>query len=199
MTREFIDWDSPPFKEEAGTPNAMAAATMVAAVKMLDEVGLDFIHRYEHNLISYAIDGLRSIPGIELYSCCEQNEKRVSLISFIMQGIHHKMLADILSAEAAIAVRNGLFCAHPYVERLLKLSNADINYYYNNPNARFPGLVRISLGIYNNYHEIDILLALLNDIARNKSYYKQKYSQNCQTRVDSLYQEWLAAPRRRLP
>lgn len=199
VTRGFIDWDSPPFKEEAGTPNAMAAAAMVAAIKTIDEIGLDYIHCYEHKLINYAIDGLRSIPGIELYSCCEQNENRVSLISFVMHGIHHKLLADILSAEAAISVRNGLFCAHPYVEKLLKLSDADINYYYNNPNARFPGLVRISLGIYNNYHEIDVFLALLNDIARNKSYYKQKYNQSRQDKGNTSYQEWLEAPRRRLP
>ncbi|MGI6091698.1 MAG: aminotransferase class V-fold PLP-dependent enzyme [Veillonellaceae bacterium] len=199
VTRNFIDWDSPPFKEEAGTPNAMAAAAMVAAIKTLDEIGLDLIHCYEQNLINYAIDRLRSIPGIELYSCCEQNENRVSLISFVMHGMHHKQLADILSAEAAISVRNGLFCAHPYVVKLLKLSDDDINYYYNNPNARFPGLVRISLGIYNNYHEIDVLIALLNDIARNKNYYKQKYSRNRQGKENSLYQEWLAASRRRLP
>ncbi|MDD4600111.1 putative cysteine desulfurase [bioreactor metagenome] len=199
VTRRFIDWDSPPYKEEAGTPNAMAAVAMVAAIRKLSGIGLNVIHDYEHNLICYAIAGMRSIPGLELYSCAAKNEKRVSLISFTLQGIHHKMLADILSVEGGISVRNGLFCAHPYVIKLLKLSDDDIDYYYNKPNARFPGLVRISLGLYNNYREIDMLLELLHRIACNRDYYKRKYSESAKARLKSIQQEWLLASRRKLP
>ena len=38
-----------------------------------------------------------------------------------------------------------------------------------------PGLVRMSLGLYNNYKEIDIFLECLDKIVRNKNYYKEKY------------------------
>lgn len=199
VTREFIDWDRPPYKEEAGTPNAMAIVAMIAAIKTLDNIGLKVIHDYEYKLISHAIDGLRSIPGIELYCCADYREQRVSLISFTLQGIHHKILADALSFEAGISVRNGLFCAHPYVQKLLKLTADDINYYYNNSNARFPGLVRISLGIYNNHYEVEEMLQLLGCIARNKDYYKQKYSEAGKARTDGSYSKWLSQPRRKLP
>lgn len=199
VTHGFIEWDGPPYKEEAGTPNAMGVIALVAAIKALNQVGLDVVHRYEVNLIRYVIEGLTTIPGVRLYSCGEDREARVSLISFTMRGMHHKLLSEILSLEAGISVRNGLFCAHPYVEKLLNLSDADIDYYYNNPNARFPGLVRISLGMYNTYHEIDVLLELLYDIARNKEYYKQKYSEALNEKLDSSRQDWFLAPRRRLP
>lgn len=188
VTRKFTIWDSPPFKDEAGTPNAMAAAAIAAAIKTFNYIGADYIYQYEHKLINYAIDGLRRIPGIKIYCSSKKNEKRVSLISFTIEDIHHKVLADILSAEAGIAVRSGLFCAHPYVIKLLKLSDKDVDYYYNNKIDRFPGLVRISLGLYNNYREIDTLLAVLTAIANKKSYYKQKYDDGR-----------LNLPRRRLP
>ena len=95
-----------------------------------------------------------SILNVKLYCQSENNDKRVSLISFNIQGIHDHVVAQILSSEAGIAVRNGLFCAHPYVEKLLKLNSDDLEYFHNNHDAPLPGLVRISFGLYNNYHEI---------------------------------------------
>lgn len=199
VTRKFIDWDDPPYKHEAGTPNAMGVAALIAAIKTLNYVGMDDIHKYERQLIDYTIEGLKCIPGIKLYCCSARREERVSLISFTLEGIQHKALADILSREAGIAVRNGLFCAHPYVQKLLSLSDDDIDYYYNNPDAKFPGLVRVSLGLYNNFSEIDVFLRLLNSIARNKGYYKKKYCSVDRPAQHSAQEAWFNIPRRRLP
>jgi len=199
VTRRFIDWDEPPYKEEAGTPNAMGVAALIAAIKTLKYVGMEDIHKYERQLIEYTIQGLKCIPGITLYCCESQHEERVSLISFTLDGVHHKLLAELLSREAGIAVRSGLFCAHPYVQKLLKLSDADIDYYHSNLDAKFPGLVRVSLGLYNNYNEIDVFLYLLNSIARNKEYYKQKYCAAARPVESSAQEAWFNVPRRRLP
>jgi len=44
------------------------------------------------------------------------------------------------------------------------------------PNSIFPGIVRVSFGLYNNFTEIDKLIYFLNQIAMNKKYYIDKYS-----------------------
>ncbi len=175
VSREFIDWDDPPYKDEAGTPNVMGVIALTAAIKTLTDVGMDTIHEYERGLISYAINGLKSVPGIRLYCCADTREQRVSLISFELAGIHHRLLAKILASEAGIAVRSGLFCAHPYVEKLLNLDTQDLEYYYNNPNKEFPGLLRASLGLYNNRSEIEGFVQFLNWVAENKKFLQEKY------------------------
>jgi len=175
VSHEFIELEDPPAKDESGTPNVIGVAALVRGIKTLGSIGMNEIHQYESDLINYAIAGLESIPKIQLYCHGEKNEKRVSLISFVMEGIHHNVLAQILSYEAGIAVRNGLFCAHPYVEKLLNMSIEELEYFHKNHDVSVPGLVRISLGLYNNYYEIDILLEKLQQISRKLNYYQQKY------------------------
>lgn len=175
VSRQFIEWDNPPTKDEVGTPNVIGVAALITAIETLNSIGMDVIHEYENNLINYAIVGLNKIPDIKLYCRSDQDENRVSLISFTIQGINHNIVAEILAREAGIAVRSGFFCAHLYVEKLLNLSNEDLEYLHNHHDVPIPGLVRISFGIYNNYHEIDRLLEFLNRIVVNKNYYKKKY------------------------
>jgi cysteine desulfurase / selenocysteine lyase len=175
VSRQFIEWSSSPAKDEAGTPNIIGVAALTAAIKTINAVGMNFICEYEKDVISYALDGLKGIPGITLYCQREQEEDRLSLISFNIQGIYHKLLAEILSYEAGIAVRNGFFCAHSYCAKLLNLSDQDLQYHHHSRDLPLPGMVRVSLGLYNNYHEVDVLIELLNRVARNKDYYKHKY------------------------
>ena len=175
VTRDFVDWTLPPAKDEAGTPNIMGVVALTAAIKTLHSMGMHVIRKYEYDLINYFVAGLQQIYGVKIYCCSEEGEERVSLISFNIEGIYHELLAQIISREAGIAVRSGLFCAHPYVEKLLNLSKKDLAYYRQHQEVPFPGMVRISFGLYNNYDEVDILLNLLNKIVENKNYYKHKY------------------------
>lgn len=176
VSHQFVEWDSPPNKEEAGTPNIMGVVALLAAIRTLESVGMNVIDEYEQKLIHYAIDRLASIPDVTLYCCAKKDEDRLGIISLDLPGIHHECLANILSYEAGISVRNGLFCAHPYIEKLLGLTNYKVEYYLNNPNTPCPGLVRISLGMYNNSNEIDILINILQRIAKSKNAYNKKYN-----------------------
>lgn len=176
VSRQNIEWDDPPAKYEAGTPNMMGVLALITAIETLSRASIANIHNYERELIRHAIDGLASIPGIALYSVYNENEERVSLISFSMEGLHHSQVAEILSQEAGIAIRNGLFCAHPYVEKLLQLSDEEIKYHQTHDDKSIPGLARISFGMYNNFREIEIFYSLLSHIAKHRNYYRDKYA-----------------------
>lgn len=174
-SQQFVEWDTPPERFEAGTPNVMGVVALTAAIKTLQGIGLDAIHDYERRLIAFALEELSNIPGITIYSSRGCREERVSLVSFTLDGMDHAALAQALSHEAGIAVRSGLFCAHPYVEKLLGLTEDDLHYYHTHADADVPGLVRISFGLYNTLAEIERFNKFLRHIAANSRYYNGKY------------------------
>lgn len=177
VTHEFVDWDDPPYREEAGTPNVIGVAALLKAIDCLERMGMEKIHVYEQQLIDYIIGGLKEIPGIRLYGCPKKQGDKVSIITFTLPKIGHRLVAKILSYEYGIAVRSGLFCAHPYIQDLLGMNKAQIEYYRENPALEFPGMVRVSLGLYNDQAEADRLIEGVRYIADNSIGYNKKYQE----------------------
>ncbi len=176
VSRQFVDWDDPPARDEAGTSNVMGVVALVAAIKELESLNMVDIRSYERRLIDHAIERLQTIRFIKLYCFQAKDEARISLISFAVEGLNHHVVAQILSDEFGIAVRSGLFCAHPYVEKLLHMSQKDIEAFRKDPHLPFPGLVRISLGLYNQLEEIDIFLDAIAKIAGSREHYREKFT-----------------------
>ncbi|SHH07228.1 aminotransferase class V-fold PLP-dependent enzyme [Tepidibacter thalassicus] len=176
VTHDFIEWTHPPEKYEAGTPNIMGVIALIKAIKTLNKLGMNNLELHEWNLTKYTIENLKLIPDIKLYGDCKNYKDRTSIIPFNIEGLSHEITAQILSCERGIAVRNGCFCAQPYIQRLLNISKEEIEKRIVNPNLSHPGIVRISFGLYNDYTEIDTLIDILNKIVKNKEYYKKKYA-----------------------
>ncbi len=174
VTHDEIVWDDPPYKDEAGTPNLMGVVALTSAIRTLSSIGLENVEKYERKLRQYALLRLSDIPGIIIY-CNEDKNDKVAIIPFNIEGIHHSKVAAILSYEARIAVRNGCFCAQPYIQRLLNISKDEMEKYINNPTVQRPGMVRLSFGLYNDFTEIDRLIVMLYNILQNKTYYNKKF------------------------
>jgi selenocysteine lyase/cysteine desulfurase len=170
VTHNYISWNSPPNKDEAGTPNIMGVVALVASIKTLNLLGMRDIQQYENSLVRYTIDRLKVIKDIKLY-CIEEDVPRVGIVPFNIDGVEHGIVSEILANEAGISVRNGCFCAQPYIRKLLKINSNNINIMNNEP-----GMVRISFGLYNDYSEIDRLVWILSKISDNKDYYICKYA-----------------------
>jgi cysteine desulfurase/selenocysteine lyase len=168
VTHNWVVWDNPPHKEEAGTPNVMGIIALVAAIKTLTTLGLKNIESYENELTNYANMKLKSIPRIHLYSHTTPGEPRIGVIPFNVKGITPEKIANILSNEAGIAVRTGCFCSQPYVQQLLSITPEQMEFYKNNVNVPRPGLIRVSFGLYNDFNEINTLIYLLNRIIKTQ-------------------------------
>jgi len=122
------------------------------------------------------------VPGLRIYGDADPAVAagRLGVIPFALAGVHHILVAAVLSAEFGIAVRNGSFCAQPYLRRLLGLSDEEV------ARARAelaagdrrnqPGLVRASFGMYNTIEEVDMLVAALGAISRG--HYRGQYDQD---------------------
>lgn len=184
VTHDYIKWNESPQRHEAGSPNVIGAIALVSAIKTLKKIGMDNVEHIEKKLTSYAISQIKNIPNVKIYCDNSKGVDRVSIIPFNIDGIHHSIVAKILSYEWGISVRSGCFCAHPYLVKLLNISSEFVSNRIANPDLYHPGMVRVSFGIYNTYSEIDILAYALNKISLKKDYYIKKYENMTKTLLD---------------
>lgn len=172
VTLEEVQWTHAPERDEAGSPNVIGAIALAAALEQLNDVGMQAIVAHESELTSYALQCLLKIPGIKIYGSDDPNRlaDRVGVIPFELVGMPHAKLAAILSFEGAIGLRNGCFCAHPYVLRLLGITQQEYlehrSRLMQGNRSNLPGFVRLSFGCYNNRDDVDKLMEMLERIVQ---------------------------------
>lgn len=159
----------PPEKNEPGSPNYFGAVALVKAMKEIRKIGCTNLEVKEKKLMKYIIQGLSSIPEIILYGDNINIEDRLGIVVFNVDGIYNAEVAKMLADYRGIAVRQGAFCAHPYIRRLLKVTEEEWVKYLNNPNEKMLGMIRVSFGMYNTTKEIDDFLNTMEMIiGKNK-------------------------------
>lgn len=136
VTFEKTTYNQLPHKFEAGTPSIASVIGLGTAVDYIQKIGFETIHKIETELLHYGTEKLSSIPGLKIYGTAE---KKTSVISFGIEGIHPHDIASLIDKEG-VAIRTGHHCAQP----LMKFFNV-------------PATCRASLSIYNNQEDIDQL------------------------------------------
>lgn len=173
---EDVYWKDTPDKDEAGTPNFLGAMAVIASAAVLKHIGFKRISENEQQLKERLINGLSQIPKVILYG--DENDKnRLGVISFNIEGIHHERVGKLLADKRGIAVRTGCFCAHPYVARLLGMTDKDRYHFMLKPYLPQPGMVRASLALYNTEEEVDEFLNTVEYIVLSeiKGYGSKRY------------------------
>ncbi len=136
---------SPPERFEAGTPNISGAIGLGAAIDYLGELGWDWIHERERNLLECGAKALTNIPGLTINGTVED---KVGVISFTMDCAHPHDIGTILDSRG-IAIRAGHHCCQPLMKRL-----------------GVPATARASFSFYNTTGEIDLLVEALHEVER---------------------------------
>ena len=77
---------------------------------------------------------------------CSAKHARVSVLSFVMEGVHPHDVGTILDTEG-IAVRTGQHCAQPIMDRY-----------------GVPATVRASIGLYNTCDDVDAFIRGLHKV-----------------------------------
>jgi cysteine desulfurase / selenocysteine lyase len=183
VSLDEVYWSAPPDKDEAGSPNVVGAIALAKAITVLEEVGMDVIARHETELLEYAYSRLAKIPRVKLYGPTNDLQKKVGVIAFNVDDMHHALVAAIFGNEGGIGLRNGCFCAHPYVKRLIGLTPEEDKRLtaemISGDKSAIPGLVRASLGCYSNEEDLDLFLDMLKEIVNGK--FKGEYVLNSTT------------------
>lgn len=110
------------------------------------------------------MEEMKKIDNVIIYGDTENTEDRLGVISFNIKNKDCYEVADKFAKENAVSLRAGKFCAHPYVARLLKVSNNYEEYKKNLDDADF-GMIRLSIGLYNTMEEAKIFIDELKKIA----------------------------------
>ncbi|MGH9249167.1 MAG: aminotransferase class V-fold PLP-dependent enzyme [Acidimicrobiales bacterium] len=159
VTVDDVAWADLPDREEAGSPNVVGAVALAAAMRTLRALGLDRIAAHEAELARYARTRLANVPGVTLHGPVGCAAPRVGVIPFTVDGLAHGLVAAVLGYEHGVGVRHGCFCAHPYMHHLLQLDRWEVGRWLNlargGEHRGAPGMVRISLGAYNDIADID--------------------------------------------
>jgi cysteine desulfurase/selenocysteine lyase len=129
-----------PYKFEAGTPNISGAVGLGAAAKYLENVGMRNVESWEHELSDYMTQRLSAIEDMRLIGTAAH---KAGVQSFLLGDIHPHDLGTILDHQG-VAIRTGHHCAMPVMEFF-----------------GVPGTARASLALYNNFDDIDRLVAAL--------------------------------------
>jgi cysteine desulfurase / selenocysteine lyase len=137
---DHTDFQEPPHRFEAGTPDIAGAVGLGLAVDFIEEIGRDAIRDHEEGLTGYAVDLVSRIPGVNVVP---GGQRRLSVFSFNVEGVHPHDVGTVLD-QHNVAVRVGHHCAQPLMEKL-----------------GLAGTVRASLGVYNDEADIDRLAAAI--------------------------------------
>jgi len=151
VTMTDATWAEAPRKFEAGVPNMAQVVGLAAAIRYLQDIGLEEVHKHEKALTGYLLNELNQIPGIAIVGPTDIS-LRGGTVSFTLDGIHPHDLGQYLDS-AGIAVRTGHHCAWPLTRAL-----------------GVPATTRASLYLYNDNSDIDALIAAIKDA---KKYFGQ--------------------------
>lgn len=138
---EQTTYNELPFKFEAGTPNIADVIALKAGIDFINTIGKPAIRKHEEMLLEYATAQLKEIAGLRIIG---DVKNKVSVISFVIDGVHPQDLAILLDNQG-IAVRTGHHCTQPLMHRL-----------------GIVGTTRASFAAYNTIEEIDVLVEALN-------------------------------------
>ena len=133
-----------PWRFEAGTPNTGGIMGLGAAMEYVSELGLENIHAYEQELMSYALEQMATVPDKQIYG----PTTRAGVIAFNL-GKHQAYDVGSFLDQYGIAIRTGHHCAMPLMS------------FYG-----VPAMCRASLAMYNTREEVDRLVAGLQRIHR---------------------------------
>lgn len=148
---DYSTFAKSPEKFEAGTQNVGGAIGLEEAIKYIEKIGIDNIHKRERELTDYAYDKMRQKDYIDMYFPKDKFHRGVN-IAFNIKDIHPHDAASILD-HYGIAVRSGHHCAMP-LHRCLGI-NASL---------------RASFAFYNTVEEIDFFIEHLDDVRRTFGY-----------------------------
>jgi len=138
---EHTTYNELPFKFEAGTPNIADVIALKAGIDFIKTIGKPAIRKHEEMLLAYATAKLKEIAGLRIIG---DVKNKVSVISFVVDGVHPQDLAILLDNQG-IAVRTGHHCTQPLMHRL-----------------GIVGTTRASFAAYNTLDEVDLLTQALN-------------------------------------
>lgn len=166
VNSKSVIYDDSPGKYEAGYPDVLGTICMGTALKTINSIGINRICSIEKQLYWYLLKELKTIPNIKIYGI-DSRAVGIPFISFNIKNIPSGKIAEILGYDYGIELAGGKFGADIYVQTLLGFTDEEAYRQYSS--GKKYGVVRVSLGFYNTFNEIDELINALKYIVDSYS------------------------------
>lgn len=140
VTEDYVTYNDPPHRFEAGTPPIVQAIGLGYALDYMDKLGRAAIQAHEADLTAYARERLSSVNSLRVFG---NTPDKGSIFAFELAGIHSHDVSMVID-RAGVAVRAGTHCAQPLLKRFGVTSTC-----------------RASFGLYNTRAEVDALVDAL--------------------------------------
>jgi selenocysteine lyase/cysteine desulfurase len=160
----------------SGEENTGGIAALGKAIVLLQRIGMDLIMKEEQALTARALRGMAHTDGIKVHGIKDPDSpafaRKLGVIAFELKGTLSGRVANALAKRGAVGVRYGCHCAHILIKHLVGVPPS-LEWIQRlmailAPRLRFPGLVRVSLGIGNTEADVDTFLQVLDKIARQR-------------------------------
>ena len=138
VTLEKSTYAGLPHKFEAGTPHVEGIIGFGAALKFINEIGIESISAHEQSLLEYAT---KECSGIKGFRVIGNSKNKASVLSFVIDVVHPYDLGVLLDQQG-IAVRTGQHCTQPIMDAFC-----------------IEGTVRASFAMYNTFEEVDSFIS----------------------------------------
>ncbi|MGF1645031.1 MAG: SufS family cysteine desulfurase [Thiotrichales bacterium] len=148
VTFEKTTYADLPNKFEAGTPHIAGAIGLGVALEYLAGIGFERTMPHEHQLLQYAHQRLREVPGLRVIG---NAANKGAVVSFVLEDppISTYEAGVVLDGEG-IAIRTGHHCCMPLMDRF-----------------RIAGTARASFAFYNTREDVDALADALLKLVAN--------------------------------
>lgn len=179
VTDDNLVWADGVERHSGGTPNIPGVIALGAALEWLEGIGLDWVREHELELLRRTEGRIRAIGGVQFLGEIA-TERKLGVLSFNIEGIHHDEVSQILNSTYGIASRNGCFCAHPYLSHLLGCLDAEAirRKVVANQDVLLPGAVRATIGIYNDESDLNKLVDAVTEIVADPARFDRPASIN---------------------
>ncbi len=127
-----------PYKFEAGTPHIAGVIGLGAAIEYMQDLGLDNLAHYEHQLLMLATEQLSRMPGVQIIG---QAREKASVLSFMLEGIHPHDVGTVFDQQG-VAIRTGHHCAQPVMQFYSIPATARASFAFYNTEAEVEALVK---------------------------------------------------------
>ncbi|EPJ49007.1 MAG: selenocysteine lyase/Cysteine desulfurase [Osedax symbiont Rs1] len=143
VSYQDAQWNTLPYRLEAGTPNICGAIGFAAAINWFTQLDTVAVLAHESKLLALATEMAEDFSGLQIIGSAKQ---KVPVLSFVMDRGHPADIGFILDRQG-IAIRTGHHCAEPLMERL-----------------KVPGTARASFALYNTCDEVEQLFIGLKKV-----------------------------------
>jgi cysteine desulfurase / selenocysteine lyase len=140
VSQDWVTYEEPPHRFEAGTPPIVQAIGLAAALRYMEAVGREAIAAHEAALKDYAHERLSALNYLRIYGSAPG---KGAIVSFNMEGAHPHDVSTLIDREG-VAVRAGTHCAQPLLARYGTTATC-----------------RASFAMYNTREEVDALAEAL--------------------------------------